>query len=97
MGVATVDVLTNGPNLILWQSATDAGVSHKAKELMGRIGMLRMTRSNEGKLVPNTNIHKVALVIDGTWTAAHIQRLIDAGADGIFYPDEMDKLAAFLK
>jgi hypothetical protein len=44
-------------------------------------------------------VTRVALVIGGTWSVAHIQRLVEAGAgaDGIFYPNEMDKLAVSLK
>lgn len=95
--ISTVEVVRKGSSVVLWQSASDKGVAHKAKELMGRIGMLRVTRSSKGSLVPKNDVTKVALVIDGTWSAAHIQRLVEAGADGIFYPDEMDKLAAFLK
>lgn len=96
-GIATTDVMHAGNKMIVWQSASDKGVAHKTKELMGRIGMLRVTRSAKDGLVPKSDVAKVALVIDGTWSVAHIQRLVEAGADGIFYPDEMDKLAAFLK
>ena len=96
-GIATTDVMHAGNRTIVWQSASDKGVAHKTKELMGRIGMLRVTRAAKGGLVPKSDVSKVALVIDGTWSVAHIQRLVEAGADGIFYPDEMDKLAAFLK
>ena len=96
-GVATVDALAKGKDLILWQSATDKGVSHKAKELMGRVGMLRVTRNDKGTLDPKMGLKRVALVIDGTWTSTQIQRLVDAGVDGVFYPDELDKLAVFLK
>jgi hypothetical protein len=95
--ISTVEIFRVGPSVVLWQSASDKGVAHKTKELMGRIGMLRVTRAAKGGLVPKSDVAKVALVIDGTWSVAHIQRLVEAGADGIFYPDEMDKLAAFLK
>lgn len=95
--ISTVEMYKVGKSAVLWQSASDKGVAHKTKELMGRLGMLRVRRSAKGSLIPNADVAKVALVLDGTWSAAHIQRLVEAGADGIFYPDEMDKLAAFLK
>jgi hypothetical protein len=63
---------------------------------MGQIGMLRVTKSAKGRLAPKSDEAKVALVI-GTWSNAHIQRLVEGGADGNVCPDEMDKLAAFLK
>ena len=95
--IATTEVFRVGKSIIFWQSASDMGVAHKTKELMGRIGMLRVTRNSKGVLVPKSDVTKVALVLDGTWTTAHIQRLVEAGADGIFYPDEMNELATFLK
>jgi hypothetical protein len=96
-GIATSDVILKPGCAILWQSASDKGVAHKTKELMGRLGMLRVSRTSQGSLLPNASIEKVALVIDGTWSAAHIKRLSEAGADGIFYPNELDKLVAFFK
>jgi hypothetical protein len=96
-GIATIDVLLKSGSAIVWQSASDKGVVHKTKELMGRLGMLRVSRDARGKMGPNARIDRIALVVDGTWTVAHLQRLAEAGADGIFYPDELDKLVTFLK
>ena len=64
------------------------------KELCGRIGMLRVTTNTSGAAVPDLRYKKALLLIDGTWTAEHIQRLVDAGFDEVYYPDEIDQLVA---
>jgi len=75
------------------QAAFAGGVEHKAKELVGRVGMLRVERSSSGTTQP-APYDKIFLVIDGTWTQDQIARLARAGFDGIYYPDELDQLAA---
>jgi len=96
-GVATTRLISSSSALLLWQSATDKGVAHKTKELMGRLGMLRVKKGAKGNLAPNLNISKIAVLIDGTWTNQHISQLVAAGADGIFYPDELRQLKTFMK
>jgi hypothetical protein len=63
------------------------------KELCGRVGMLRVDASLRGHAAPS-KYQKAILLIDGTWTKAHIGRLIDCGFDAVFYPDELNKLAS---
>lgn len=91
---ATCQAFKASNTLVLWQSASDKGVGHKMKELCGRIGMLRVTTNASGAAVPDARYKKAILLIDGTWTAEHIQRLVDAGFDEVYYPDEVDKLIA---
>jgi len=82
-GTATTSLMKVDKALIVTQSASDAGVAHKVKELAGRSGMLRASLGGK---------YGYALVIDGTWTDKHFGVLHDAGFDAIFYPDEMDEL-----
>lgn len=93
-GSATCGVVQCKSTVILWQSASDSGVGHKMKELCGRIGMLRVTTNTSGTAIPDSRYKKALLLIDGTWTAEHIQRLVDAGFDEVYYPDEVDQLVA---
>jgi len=93
-GSATCDVITVANTAILWQSASDKGVGHKMKELCGRVGMLRVSTNTSGAAVPDARIKKTILLIDGTWTKEHIQRLVDAGFDEAYYPDEVDQLVS---
>lgn len=93
-GSATCDVVKVENTVILWQSASNKGVGHKMKELCGRVGMLRVTTNALGASVPDSRYKKTILLIDGTWTEEHIQRLVDSGIDEIYYPDELDKLIA---
>lgn len=90
-GVTTTDVIEGKNTLLLWQSATNKGVNHKMKELCGRLGMLRVKATPTGA-APDTGYKKAILLLDGTWTDAHLKRLADCGADAIFYPDEIDDL-----
>lgn len=95
-GAATCDALVADNVRILWQAAFAGGVDHKTKELVGRIGMLRVAHSKDGKAKPS-GFEKFHLVIDGLWTDEQIGRLASAGFDGIYYVDEIDELAKALK
>jgi hypothetical protein len=86
-GLATCKVITSDKAIVFTQSASDAGVSHKVKELAGRCGMLRANR---------TPGQGYALVMDGTWTDKHMSVLYDAGFDAFFYPDEIDELKKWI-
>ena len=88
-GAATCDVLVVDDVAIMWQSATHQGVDHKTKELVGRVGMLRVRRGTDGVVLP-MDVKKVLLVIDGTWTQSQLERLATAGFDGIYYCDELE-------
>ena len=81
--------------LINWQSASDAGRDHKKKELCGRAVGLRYSWDAKTKtFLKRPGVDKLILVVDGTWRQSDLDALIRAGWDEIFYPDEMDKLAA---
>jgi hypothetical protein len=90
-GAATCDTLTIGDTLIMWQAAFAGHPADKHKELIGRIGMLRVEHSAGGKINPS-NFSRAVLVIDGTWQEDQIQRLADNGFDAIYYVDEVDQL-----
>ena len=95
-GAATCDTLRVGDTLIMWQSASTQGDDHKTKELVGRIGMLRVTAGKAG-ITKASDFHHAVLVLDGTWQQDQLHRLAIAGFDAIYYVDELDKLARDLK
>ena len=81
--------------LIKCQSVTDQGRDHKKKELCGRAVALRYSwDAKRKKFIPRPEVEKLILVVDGTWRREDLLALARAGWDEIFYPDEMDKLAA---
>ena len=91
---STCFVLKSGSTIIMWQSAYGANCGHKFNELVGRIGMLRTKFNSNGNISVRKEVRRALLVIDGTWSEKHIQCLHRAGFDGIYYPDEIDKLKA---
>lgn len=80
-------VLQVGHTVINVQSWSD----HKAKELCGRAIGLRYTWDGH-RFVPRSSIHRMLLVLDGEWPQKELDVLLRSGWDGIFYPDEMDRL-----
>jgi hypothetical protein len=81
--------------IINWQSASDAGRDHKKKELCGRAVALRYSwDAKHERFIPRAGVQKLIMVVDGTWRREDLLALARAGWDEIFYPDEMDKLAA---
>jgi len=95
-GAATCDVIKYRRNIIMWQACFEGHPADKHKELIGRIGMLRVLQSQSGKVF-KAPIKKAFLLLDGSWTAEQIQRMAAAGFDGIFYVDEVPALVASLK
>jgi hypothetical protein len=91
----TEEVLQVGSSVIGWRSVTDAGKDHKRKELCARITCLRMAMERS-KFCARKSVKKAFLVADGTFTSDDIKLLVRSGWDEIFYPDEMDELAAAL-
>ena len=87
-GAATCDSLHASEILIMWQAAFAGHPADKHKELIGRIGMLRVQHAADGSIVA-TPIKKAILVIDGTWQEDQIQRLAENGFDAIYYVDEI--------
>lgn len=88
--IASPTVMVCGSTLICWRSAYDKGKHHKAKELAGRGQALRFEFS-AGHFRPRGSIHKMVLLVDGTFTQAQLDMMQGAGWDEIYYPDEMDK------
>jgi hypothetical protein len=93
--VSQTHALVAQNTLINLQSASDAGRDHKKKELCGRAVALRYGWDASRQIfIPRPGIKKLFLVVDGTWRREDLLSLARAGWDEIFYPDEMDKLAA---
>lgn len=78
--------------LINWQSCSDAGRDHKKKELCGRAMGVRYHWDGKS-FNRRTDVHKMILVVDGTWRQGDLNALLRAGWDEIYYPDEIDQLA----
>ena len=94
-GAATCDAIVHGNTAILWQASFAGHPADKHKELIGRIGMLRVKHSVAGAAVPS-DVEKAVLVLDGSWQQQQMQRLADNGYDAIYYIDEIDQLAVDL-
>jgi hypothetical protein len=94
-GAATCDVIKVGDHIIMWQACFEGHPADKHKELIGRVGMLRILHSISGKVI-KAPIKKVFLLLDGSWTQEQIQRMAGAGFDGIFYVDEVPALVTAL-
>ena len=61
--------------------------------LCGKAVGLRYSWDNKKQsFVKRQGIEKMILVLDGTWSQKDIDALTYAGWDGIFYPDEIEKL-----
>ncbi len=81
--------------LINWQSAHDSHTNDKRKELCGRAPALRYQwDASKKRFVRRSWAQKMLLVVDGTWGQEDLDALTQAGWDGIYYPDQLDKLAA---
>lgn len=94
-GTATCDAIVLPDTVILWQAAFAGHPADKHKELIGRIGMLRVKHSS-AKKADTSGIKRAVLVLDGSWQQEQMQRLADNGYDSIYYIDEIDQLAADL-
>ena len=82
-----------GSTLVNWQSAHGSHTNDKRKELCGRAPALRYEWSaSRREFVPRAGVSRLLLIVDGTWTQSDLDSLAAAGWDGIFYPDEIDKL-----
>jgi hypothetical protein len=90
-GAATCDTIYVGDTLIMWQAAFAGHPADKHKELIGRIGMLRVQHTEGSSIVPAA-FRRAVLVIDGTWQDDQIRRLAENGFDAIYYVDEIDQL-----
>ena len=81
--------------LIAWKSAYAGHPADKKKELSGRAVGLRYTwNADEGMFVTRPGVKKLILLLDGTWQQQHLDAMIKAGWDEIYYPEEIDKLKA---
>ena len=81
--------------IINWQSAYAGHPADKKKELSGRAVGLRYTWETKRKaFIPRPGVKKLILLLDGTWQQQHLDSLVSAGWDEIYYPDEIDKLKA---
>lgn len=88
-GAASCYVIKCRDVALMWQTAHGGHCNDKTKELLGRAAMLAALASPE--------IKKIGLLIDGDWTQKHLDSLVSAGYDGVFYPDELDELVAWVE
>jgi hypothetical protein len=82
--------------LVFWVSATDAGRTHKVKELCAKARCLRF-QFVKGQFSHRPAAKCLFLVIDGTFTIEDLTALKNAGWDEVFYPDEIGLLAEAIK
>jgi hypothetical protein len=82
--------------LVFWVSATDAGRTHKVKELCAKARCVRFQFAN-GQFSIRAQATLLFLVIDGTFTLEDLTALKNAGWDELFYPDEINLLANAIK
>ncbi len=81
--------------IINWQSAYQGHPADKTKELCGRAVGLRYTWDQKTESFrKRPGVNRLILLLDGTWTQKHLDALVRAGWDAIYYPDEIDKLKA---
>lgn len=90
--VGTTPMIRVGLTLIHWKSATK-NPRDKTKELVSRIQSIRVQFSESG-FCKRSGVERCLLLIDGEYTAEQIDWLLASGWDGVFYPDEVDKLAS---
>ncbi|MEE2644613.1 MAG: hypothetical protein VYD19_06735 [Myxococcota bacterium] len=77
--------------LIQWQSVSEAGRRHKRRELCAR-GLSLRYRWDGTAFVPKQRF-KLALFLDGSWTARDLSMFIEAGWDRVFRSSEVDRLS----
>ncbi len=81
--------------IINWQSAYEGHPADKTKELCGRAVGLRYTWDKKtASFTKRPGVNRLILLLDGAWTQKHLNSLVRAGWDEIYYPDEIDKLKA---
>lgn len=87
----TTPIIKSNKTLIYWKSAYDQGRHHKTKELCGRSTAIKYEFFN-GEVRNRSNIEKLILVIDGTFTAEQLDSIKRSGWNDIVYPHEIKKL-----
>jgi hypothetical protein len=96
-GSGATSVLKVKNTLINWQSAHGSHTNDKKKEICGRAVALRYTWNRETEeFMLRSGVKKLILIVDGTWRQEDLNALARAGWDEIYYPDEMEKVAAAL-
>ncbi len=78
--------------LCFWVSATDAGKTHKVKELCAKAYVLRyeFLKDTFGR---RNLASRLVLIVDGTFSDDDLAALARAGWDEIYYPDEMSQFS----
>jgi hypothetical protein len=85
-----LEVKTNPPSLILWQSP-NKNARDKAKEFAARAACLVSRFDTESNIFVDRCV-RVFMVIDGIWDAEDVRALLRFGCEGVYYPDQLDKL-----
>ena len=93
---ATTPFVKVGSTLIHWKSAP-LNPNDKTKELCARARSIRYQYSSSRKTFSRrSGVDQLALIVDGTWTDAHLTALAYSGWDIIVYPDEIPQLVSQL-
>jgi hypothetical protein len=82
-GAATCIAHVAGDTLVMWQGASRSGVAHKARELVGRMGLCCLeVQSDPGGLRTFTfrkDLCNRVLYTDGSWQAPDIEAILAGG------------------
>lgn len=94
--VGTIDAFLVNRCAIRVQTANQLKhATDKRKELCARaIGLRYDWNTASCHFEKRKGVDRLILLIDGTWSKEHLQSLVNAGWDEIYYPDEIDKLKA---
>ncbi len=85
------ELIVAGSSLIGWQTISQQGRDHKAKELVGRAFAVSHTWSGR-RFEPRSSVAKLCLVLDGEVDQPTIDAVQRGGWDIVLYPDEMEYL-----
>lgn len=83
-------------SLIYWQSVTEAGRVHKTKELSARFRATKV-RWDGKRFGWRSLASRIFLVVDGEWRDDDLKIFLESGVTQVFYPDQIDLLAAALR
>lgn len=96
--VATTPFVRVGSSLIHWKTVSDAGKSHKKKELAARARAIRYEYNVErDTFIRREGVNQLVLIVDGTFGDEDLEVLVASGWDIIIYPDDIPELVANLK
>jgi hypothetical protein len=90
---SSTSVIVSKQTILRWITVSDEGRDHKRKEFGGRAAILPVTWSEDhGDYRVRSGVKRLLLLVDGTFRDADLRVLSSLGWDGIFYPNELDRL-----